>query len=92
MMKQRHLRPGDRLEDDATIVIRGGPLDSGGLRADAQRHHAVYGSYGISVFAARDAAIDELAQQVPLVRSPASTAVGPTRIMRTDRPAGGDHE
>ena len=35
MTKQRHLRPGDRLEDDATIVIRGGLLVPGGLRADA---------------------------------------------------------
>ena len=75
MTKQRHLRPGDRLEDDATIVIRGGLLDPDGLRADAQRHHAVYGSYGISVFAARDAAIDELAQQVPLVRFEVLTLV-----------------
>lgn len=32
------------------------------------RYHNVYGSYGISVFAARDATLDELAQQVPLVR------------------------
>lgn len=68
MTKQRHLRSGDRLEDDTTIVIRGGRLDSDGLRDDALRYHGVYGDYGISVFAARDAAIDELAQQVPLVR------------------------
>ena len=68
MTKQRHLRSGDRLEDDATIVIRGGRLDSDGLRADALRYHGVYGGYRISVFAARDAAVDELAQQVPLVR------------------------
>jgi len=60
MTKQRHLRPGDRLEDDATIVIRGGLLDPGGLRADAQRHHAVYGSYGISVFDDLDADIAAL--------------------------------
>ena len=51
MTKQRHLRPGDRLEDDATIVIRGGRLDPDGLRADALRYHVVYGGYGISVLA-----------------------------------------
>jgi hypothetical protein len=32
------------------------------------RYHGVYGSYGISVFAARGATLDEMAQQVPLVR------------------------
>lgn len=75
MTKQRHLRPGDPLENDATIVIRGGRLDIDGLRADALRNDAVYGSYGISVFAVRDAAIDELAQQVPLVRFAVLTLV-----------------
>ncbi len=48
MPKQRHLRPGDRLDDDDTIVIRGGDLDPGALRADAARYHAIYGEYGIS--------------------------------------------
>jgi hypothetical protein len=75
MTKQRHLRPGDGLADDATIVIRGGRLDPDGLRADALRCHTVYGSYGISVFAARHAAVDELAQQVPLVRFEVLTLV-----------------
>lgn len=32
------------------------------------RYEAIYGEYGISVFAARDVTVDELAQQVPLVR------------------------
>ena len=32
------------------------------------RYHRIYGVYGISVFAVRDATIDELAQQAPLVR------------------------
>jgi len=68
MTKQRHVRDGDRLDDDATIVIRGGALDAAALRADAQRYHDIYGEHGISVFAARDASVDELAQQVPLVR------------------------
>jgi len=75
MTKQRHLRQGDRLDDDATIVIRGGRLDPDGLRSDAQRYHSIYGDYGLSVFAARDAAIDELAQQAPLVRFEVLTLV-----------------
>lgn len=32
------------------------------------RYHSIYGVYGISVFAVRDVSLDELAQQVPLVR------------------------
>lgn len=68
MPKQRHVRPDDRLDDDDTIVIRGGDLDPDVVRADALRYHSIYGEYGISVFAARDATVDELAQQVPLVR------------------------
>ena len=127
MTKQRQLRVGDRLEDDETIVIRGGGLEPGALRTDAQRCHTVYGHYGISVFAVRDAAIDEMAQQVPLsvsrssrscmsaccgplgcasnqragirdtspwrsmsstrgsrCSSPAITAAGPTRIVKTE--------
>jgi len=50
------------------VVIRGGELDPDVVRADAERYHAIYGEYGISVFAARDATVDELAQQAPLVR------------------------
>jgi hypothetical protein len=68
LTKQRHVRPNDRLDDDDTIVIRGGDLDPDIVRADALRYHSIYGEYGISVFAARDATVDELAQQVPLVR------------------------
>jgi hypothetical protein len=45
------------------------------LRSDAQRNAAVYGSYGISVFAARDVTVDELAQQVPLIRFAELTVV-----------------
>ena len=73
--KRRHLRDGDRLDDDETIVIRGGLLDPGMLRADAQRYHDIYGEYGISVFATRDATVDELAQAVPLVRFETLTLV-----------------
>jgi hypothetical protein len=75
MTKQRHVRDGDRLDDDATIVIRGGALDAAVLRADAPRYHGIYGEYGISVFAARDATVDELAQDVPLVRFETLTLV-----------------
>lgn len=66
-MKLRRLREGDVLDDGITLV-RGGELEPDVLRADAMRYHAVYGSYGISVFAARGATVEELAQQVPLVR------------------------
>ena len=38
------------------------------MRRDAERYHSIYGDYGLSVFAARDVAVDELAQQPPLVR------------------------
>ena len=68
MSKQRHVRPGDHLDDDDTVIIRCGDLDPDVLRADAERYHSIYGEYGISVFAARDATVDELAQQAPLVR------------------------
>ncbi len=68
MTRKRHLREGDRLDDDETVVVRGGRLDRDVLRADAQQYQAIYGHYGLSVIAARDVSIDELAQQVPLVR------------------------
>ena len=68
MTKQRHLRAGDDLTDDQVVVVRGGELDAEVLRADAERYQAIYGTYGLSVFAARDATVDELAQQPPLVR------------------------
>jgi hypothetical protein len=73
--KRRHVRDGDRLDDDETVVIRGGRLDPALLRADAERYHDIYGQYGISVFAARDATVDELAQEVPLVRFETLTLV-----------------
>lgn len=68
MTKQRHLRRGDRLDDEDILVVRGGNLDPEALRVDAERYHAIYGDYGLSVFAARDVPVDELAQQAPLVR------------------------
>jgi hypothetical protein len=51
---------------DVTTVAR--TALSSVLREDAQRNHAIYGVYGISVFALHDATVDELAQQPPLVR------------------------
>ena len=59
-MKQRFVRPGDDLGDDEEIVLRGGRLAESILRADAQRMHDVYGTFGISVFALPGATIDEL--------------------------------
>jgi len=50
------------------VLVRGGDLDPDILRADGMRYHSIYGTYGISVFALRDVTVDELAQQVPLVR------------------------
>jgi hypothetical protein len=75
MAKQRHLRPGDHLDDDDVVVVRGGDLDPEALRFDAERYHSIYGDYGLSVFAARDVAVDELAQQAPLVRFEVLTLV-----------------
>jgi hypothetical protein len=67
-MKLRPLRDGDVLEDGDVVLVRGGDLDPDILCEDAVRYHSIYGVYGISVFAVRDATIDELAQQAPLVR------------------------
>jgi hypothetical protein len=49
-------------------LVRGGELDPAVLRADALRYHSIYGAYGISVFALRSVTLDEMAQEVPLVR------------------------
>ena len=68
MAKQRFIREGDRLDDDEVVVVRGGPIDIESVCRDAIRYHDVYGGFGISVFAARDITVDELAQRVPLVR------------------------
>lgn len=75
MTKHRHLRPRDQLDDDETVVVRGGRLDPAGLRADASRYHSIYGGYGLSVFATRGVAVEELAQQAPLVRFEVLTLV-----------------
>jgi hypothetical protein len=67
-MKLRRLREGHVLEDGDVVLVRGGDLDPDILRADAVRYHSIYGTYGISVFAVRGVTVEELAQQVPLVR------------------------
>lgn len=67
-MKLRRLRDGDVLNDVDTVLVRGGELESDALREDAVRYHSIYGTYGISVFAIRGLTLDELAQEVPLVR------------------------
>jgi hypothetical protein len=68
VVKLRRLREGDVLDDGDVVLVRGGELDQDILHADALRYHSIYGAYGISVFAVRGATLDELAQQVPLVR------------------------
>ena len=67
-MKLRKLRDGDVLDNGELVLVRGGDLDPDVLRADAARYHSIYGTYGISVFAVGDATLDEVAQQVPLIR------------------------
>lgn len=67
-MKMRYRRVGDVLRDDVDVVVRGGDLVPDLLRQDARRNFAVYGSYAISVIAARDITLDELAQQAQLIR------------------------
>ena len=72
-MKLRYVRPGDDLADDEAVVVRGGRLRPDIVRQDATRHHAVYGTYAVSVFAVRGMRLEELAQQPPLVRFPELT-------------------
>jgi hypothetical protein len=67
-VKRRHVREDDHLDDAEDVVVRGGELDAEVLRTDAVRNHDIYGFYGISVFALRGLTLDEMAQQVPLVR------------------------
>ena len=74
-MKQRHIRTDADLDDDQTIVLRGGSLDPELLRVDALRNYEIYSEYGISVFAVLDATVDELSQIPPLVRFSLLTVV-----------------
>ncbi len=48
--KQRHRR-GEPLPDEAAFVIRGDLLDPALLAESARENHAIYGFYGVSVFA-----------------------------------------
>jgi hypothetical protein len=67
-VKLRRLRDGDVLEDVDVVLVRGGELGQALLWANALQYHRIYGGYGISVFAVRGVTLDEMAQQVPLVR------------------------
>jgi hypothetical protein len=80
-VKLRRLREDDVVKD-GEIVVRGGELDPKVLRADALRYHSVYSSYGISVFAVRGTTLDELAQQVPLVRFARLTLIKVAEVRR----------
>ena len=53
------------------------------LRADARRYHEVYGAYGISLFAVRGMALDEMAQQVPLIRFRGLTLITAGELIRS---------
>jgi hypothetical protein len=81
-MKLRLLRIGDHLDED-TVLVRGGELDPGVLRTDARRYHEVYGTYGISFFAVRGMALDEMAQQVPLIRFRGLTLITAGELVRS---------
>jgi hypothetical protein len=67
IIKQRFIRVGHELADEVTVVVRGGTPDAAVLRHDALRNYAIYATLGIAVFAARDLAVDELAQRAPLI-------------------------
>ena len=90
MAKQRYLRPGDRLNDDDIVMVRGGDLVPEALRADAARYHSIYGGYGLSVLAARDVSVDELAQQAPF-EEVRGADVGPGRRAAVLRVPPGAH-
>ena len=81
-MKLRRLREGEALDDGGVVLVRGGALDLEVLRADALRYHGIYGSYGISVFAIRGLTLEEMAQQVPLVRFDHLTLIRVASIIR----------
>lgn len=66
-MKERHIRTGDGLIDADTVILRGGLPGPRGLRAEAQNHYGVYGSFSVSVFAVRDVPLEQVAQSLPLV-------------------------
>lgn len=65
-MKERHVRLGDGLADAGTVIVRGGLPGPRGLRAEAQNHYGLYGTFSISVFAVRGAPLEEVARSLPL--------------------------
>jgi hypothetical protein len=50
------------------MLVRGGEPGRAVPQANTLQYHSIYGGYWISVSAARGAALDEMARQVPLVR------------------------
>ena len=78
-MKLRRLREEEPL-DSGVMVVRGGELDPVVLRTVALRYQEIYGTYGISVFALRGVALEELAQQTPLVRFGRLTLIQVSRL------------
>jgi len=54
--------------------VRGGELDREILRTDALRNHAIYGTYGISVFAVRDLTFDERCSDAVAIAAPGATS------------------
>jgi hypothetical protein len=72
------------------VLVRGGAPDPEVLGADALRYHGVYGSYGISVFAVRGLTLEEMAQQVPLVRFDHLTLIRVASIIGGRAAAGAD--
>jgi len=56
----------DSLSHSGVVVVGVICFDEAAQRL--MRRCSIYGVYGISVFAVRDVTVDELAQQVPLVR------------------------
>lgn len=65
-VKERHIRVGDGLIDADVVIVRGGLPGPRGLRSEAQNHYVVYGISGVSVFAVRDGALEEIAESLPL--------------------------
>jgi hypothetical protein len=49
--KKQRQRRGEPLPDEAALVIRGDLLDPVTLAESARDNHAIYGFYGVSVFA-----------------------------------------
>lgn len=68
MTKQR-MRRGEPSPAPDAVVLRGGALDRDVLRADAETNYAVYGFYGLSVWAPADAAGEDVLLATKLLKS-----------------------